>query len=320
VEAPPLRAKQAGGFGSAILARPGRGEVVFSRHMGAARVRWLVYRLDSGEFVEGKGLAGDLQDGVFDDDGAWLLGSYGLCRVAFDPPTVVEVVKRGIGDNQHRLLQFSESLLAIARIDGETSLAVDAGTGEVRRRIRMPGPELALADGEGSVLLCSFRAGVAKRLDLADLRVRRAAALPEGVTPLDLGDRLVALTGPREPWGRVHGLPDVTHLSWRTRVEAVTEVDRRDLQVRKEVSGAAGLRELLGVDHDNRLIATADWGLALVDPERLEILARFEDERCAGPACWMPEARAAVFLRHYLVAPPPHGFDPVPETLLVVRW
>jgi hypothetical protein len=320
VQAPPLPAKGAGGYGSEILARPGKSEVVFSRQMGAPRVRWLVYGLASGEFMEGRGLAGDLRDGVFDDAGAWLLASYGLCRVTFDPPAVAEVVKRGIGDHQHRLLGLSDSLLGLARLDGHTLLVVDAGSGEVRKRIRTPAPDLVLEDGAEAALLCSFRAGVTKRLDLRTLRISVVGDLPEAVSPLALDDRVVALTGPRVPWGRVQGLEGVSYLGWRTAPTAVVELDRRDLRVRREVDGASGLREVLGTDAEGRLIATAEWGLALVDAERLQVVERYDDERALGSACWIPEARAVVFLRHYLVAPPPGGFDPVPETLLVVRW
>lgn len=120
---------------------------------------------------------------------------------------------------------------------------------------------------------------------------------------------------------RVLGVPPAeSPLGLTIRPQQFLEIDGRDLSVRRAVDGAAGLRTLIGVDGKGRLIATADWGLALVDLDRLEVLQRLENEAVTGPACWVQAAQTVVVLRHYLVDPPPGGFDPVPEKLVLVRW
>ena len=106
MSAPPLAASGVGGYGSAIVARPATDEVIFSRHLGTPRVRWLRYRIGSREFHEGKGLAGDLRGAVFRGDEAWLLCTYGLCRVSLEPPAVLDVVTARIGKYKSRLFEL----------------------------------------------------------------------------------------------------------------------------------------------------------------------------------------------------------------------
>ena len=345
VSAPPLAAAGVGGYGSTIVARPGTDEVIFSRHLGTPRVRWLRYRLAPREFSEGKGLAGDLRDAVFGRDDAWLLGTYGLCRVSLEPLGVLDVVTERIGKYKDRLFELSSNYLGVAAAEGRTVTVVASDSGKVVKALRVAAPDLVLRD-RGVTRLCAFHARVARDLHVDELRLGAQAELPHATAPLVVGDVVVALAGPVAPYGRVidtervvaDAIMDVfgpvgrlarrvlrvpsseSPLGFAIRPERFLELDAGDLSVRRSVDGAAGLRALIGVDSRGRIVATADRGLALVDADRLEIVDRFEHEAVAGPACWVPEAQTAVVLRHYLVDPRPRGFDPVPEKLVLVRW
>jgi hypothetical protein len=318
VEAPPLRAKAAGGYGSAVLARPRTRQVVFTRHLGAPRIRWLTFDLETAEFQEGTGFPGDLRDGAFDDDGAWLLGTHGLARVAFDPPRVLEIVRERLGAYQHRLLRLTPTLLGVSAYDGKTLALVDTARREVVKRLRMPAPDLAL---EGQMpVLCAFGARVARTLNPVTLRLGEATALPQATSPLAVGERIVVLTGELAPFGRVVSAFSEEPAGYRIAPERFVAVAREDLRPIAEGGDARGLIALIGVDAEGRLVATAEWGISVVDPQTFAELRRVEVRYPPVSACWVPEAGTAVFLLHYLVEPPPGGFDPVPEKLVLLRW
>jgi hypothetical protein len=317
VEAPRLGARTAGGYGSAIVARPGTRQVVFTRQLASARVRWLTYDLGSGEFAEGRGFPGDLRDGLFDWDEAWLLGTYGLARVAFDPPRVIDIVREGLGSYQHRVLRLTRSLLGVTASEGKSVALIDTERAVFEKRLRMAAPDLCL-EGERPVL-CAFHAGEARELDVAALRLGKPVIIPEASSPLVAGDRIVAFRGSLAPYGRVISADRVEPLGYAISPERFVVLARDGLRTLREGGDARGLQQLIGVDDAGNLIATASWGLALVDPESLEVSRRITVPHPNVAACWVPEARTAVFLLSYLVDPPPGGFDPVPEKFVLVR-
>lgn len=318
VEAPPLNAATAGGYGSTILARPGTRQVVFTRQLGTARVRWLIYDIGSGDFKEGKGFPGDLRDGMFDDDGAWLLGTYGLARVAFDPPRVLGIVRKGLGSYQHRLLRVTRTLLAVATWEGRSVALVDVERGEVKKRLRMAAPDLCL-DGDRPVL-CAFHAGEARELDVGSLWLGKPISVPKATSPFVADDRILALTGPLVPYGRVISAFSEEPAGYAIKPERFVAIDRAGLNFLYEGGDADGLESLIGVEAAGTMVATASWGLALVDPQQCKVTRRILVPEPGGIPCWAPEARTAVFLRHYLVDPTTGGFDPVPEKLVLARW
>jgi len=280
--------------------------------------RWLTYDLDSDKFAEGGGFPGDLRDGSFDDDGAWLLGTYGLARVAFDPPRVLHIVRKGLGSYQHRLLRLTPTLLAVAAWEGRSVAVVDAERREVRKRLRMAAPDLCV-DGDRPVL-CAFHAGEARELDVASLRLGKLITVPKAASPLVAGDRIVAFTGALVPYGRVVAAFSEKPAGYAIKPERFVVLVRAGPRIVYEGGDADGLDELIGVVADGSLIATASWGLALIDPEQCEVTRRILVADPGGVPCWVPEARTAVFLRHYVVDPPAGGFDPSPEKLVLVRW
>jgi hypothetical protein len=344
VEAPPLRAKAAGGYGSVLLARPGTTQVVFTRHIGAARVRWLTFDVVTGTFQEASGFPGDLRDGVFDEDEAWLLGTHGLCRVSFDPPRVIEIVRSGLGSYQRWLHELAPTLLVTAASEGKTAALVDTEQKAIVKRVRMSAPDFAVA-GERP-RLCAFHAGEAREIDVANLRLGKSISIPTATSPMSVGQAIVGFVGPLAPYGRVisteHvvadsvlGLlgpagrlirrvtrtPSAEHpLGYAIGPERFIVLSGDDLSVVYTGGDARGLAELIGTESDGLLVATADSGLALVDPDGFGIAERIELPYRTHVACWVPEARTTVLLLHYLLAPPPHGFDPVPEKLVLVRW
>lgn len=343
VEAPPLRAKAVGGYGSLILARPGTTQVVFTRHIGAPRVRWMTFDVVAGTFHEATGFPGDLRDGVFDGDEAWLLGTHGLCRVSFDPPRVIEIVRSGLGSHQHWLHRLTPTLLAAAVSDGKSAALVDTERRAVVKRVRMPAPDFAIAGDRPR--LCAFRAGEARELDVEQLRLGEPIPLPTATSAMNVGRTVVAFVGPLAPWGSListdHAVADAILLllgpagrlirritrtpaaekpmGHAIRPERFVVVSDDDLSVLYEGGDARGLIKLIGTEPNGRLVATADWGVALVDPESFAVAERI-DVPDRGVACWVPEASTAVFLLDYLAEPPPGGFDPVPEKLVLVRW
>jgi hypothetical protein len=344
IEAPPLRAKATGGYGSALLARPATTEVVFSRHIGAPRVRWMTFDVLTGTFQEGTGFPGDLRDGVFDRGGAWLLGTHGLCRVAFDPPRVIEVIRSGLGSYQIWLHRVTPTLVAAAASGGKTAALFDLGQKAIVKRVRMPAPDLSLP-GERP-RLCAFHAGEARELDLETLRLGRPISLPNATSPMQIDGTIVAFVGPFAPFGSVistdHVVGDATllllgplgrlirrvtrtpsaeaPLGYAIRPEQFVVVSKSDLSVLYKGGDARGLTKLIGTEPGGLLVATAEDGVALVDPQRFDVVERIEVPHVHGAACWVSEARTAVFLLDYLVAPPPRGFDSVPEKLVLVRW
>jgi hypothetical protein len=344
VEAPPLRAKAAGGYGSVVLARPGTTQVVFTRHIGAARVRWVTFDVVAGTFQEASGFPGDLRDGVFDGEGAWLLGTHGVCRVSFDPPRVIEIVRSGLGSYQHWLHRLTPRLLAAAVTEGKTAALIDTERRAFVKRVRMPAPDFAVA-GE-RLRLCAFYAGEARELDVASLRLGKPISLPTATSPMIVDRTIVGFVGALAPYGSVistdHVVADAILLllgpagrlirrvtrtpsaeepwGYAIKPERFIVVSEDDFSVVATGGDARGLIELIGTEPDGLLVATAESGLAVVDPEGFAVVQRIEVPHRTRIACWVPEARTAVFLLHYLVAPPPQGFDPAPEKLVLVRW
>jgi hypothetical protein len=317
VEAPPLPAKSAGGYGSAILARPGTSEVVFTRQMGTARPRWIVFDVEHCRFEEAKGFPGHLRDGVFDSDGAWLLGTYGLARVAFNPPALQEILTRNVGSYQHRLLDVSATLLGIVASEGKTVAILDTERRRLTKRLRMPAPDLVVP-GERPVL-CAFPAGEARELDLASLRLARPAELPKATSPLLARELVFALAGGLAPYGRVVSAFSVKPAGYAIEPDEVVVLEANSRRTLRAGGDARGLVELLGTDADDRLVASATWGFALVDPDTFHI-DRIPVPHHPVTACWVSAARTGVILLGYLVDPPRAGFDPVPEKLVLVRW
>ena len=343
ITAPPLPASQAGGYGSDIVAAPGTDLVVFSRHMGRPRIRWLSYRLGTREFSEGRGLPGDLRAGVFRGGEAWLLATHGLCRVSLNPPKVLEVVKTRLGSYKHRLFELTPTLLGVAARDGQTLTVVDTDERRVVKQLRTPSPDLVL-DRPSRPVLCAFEAGVARDLDVEALRVGPPISVPRATGPFVANGRIVALAGPLAPYGRVlepeplrwlllprgrlgrlirrifRRGPGERPLGFAIAPERIIELAAGDLALRRTGGRAARFIRFLGSDSAGRLIATTETGVTLVDPDRLEPIASLELGYPAEPACWVPEAATVVVLHHYLVDPLPRGFDPVPEKLVLVRW
>jgi hypothetical protein len=342
VEAPPLRASSVGGYGSGILARPGTAQVVFSRQIGSPRTRWLTFDVAAGTFQEGTGFPGDLRAGVFDDDGAWLLGTHGVCRVSFDPPRVIEILRRGLGSYQQWLHRLTPTRLVVAASQGKTAAVVDTERKAVAKRLRMPAPDLALT-GERP-RLCAFHAGEARELDLTTLRLGEPIPIPEATSPFAFEAAVFAMVGPRAPYGRVlvteHIVGDsllralgpagrlirrITHtpsaeapLGYAIQPERFVSVPTQDMSVQRTGGDARGLTELIGATPNGFLVATGDSRLALIDPASLEVADQIDVPYPTHVACWVPEVRTAVLLLHYLVAPPPAGFDPLPEKLVLV--
>ena len=258
--------------GTALVGLPERGEVLLSlptRSESVADLRRI--RLSDNSEQTVRGIGGELRHALTDGEHLWVLAMYRLHHMTVDPLRLLATYK--VPKYCHRILRIGPDLLALATTGRKTVAVFSARERALRSRLPMPSPELHLDVGGGDLLLLSFWEQRARRF-LADLRPGPWLPLPVGVTPLVSRGVIFFVPGERRMAENVTPPnPEVTSVYSLGRV-AVFSPSSWD--VLSEGPPIRGLQRLVFADGSNRIVGLTEREVLLIDPGRLQVLARYD--------------------------------------------
>ena len=296
------------GYGAALIAVPGTSSVLVSLPPGGPRTPWCLADLDTGRIVRGTCMPGHLRDAVFPPAGdpdprPWVLGTFGLGRLQLEPrPTVVGIVRKGLGTYKHRVADLGGGLLGVGQDDGRSLILVRASDGVLVKRLSLAGPTLAYPLPGGRARVLSLYHAEVSDVDLTSTTVIARRPLPAGAGAgaALLGDSVVAVLDPdrTEPAGG--DVPPQRIVVW----------DAADLTVRRMAHAPERAYDVLGADHAGRIAVSVRHGFELLDPVTLASVGGYRAGHGIHGAAVSPGGRTAALL----------GADGDPFALTVLRW
>lgn len=314
----PVKPESVGsGYGSSLVTVPGTDAILASLPSGGSRSPWCLADLSSGEVRRGTSLPGDLRAAVFPSPAAvdqrpWALATFGLCRLELEPKLkVVEVVSKGIGKYQSKLIDLDDDLLGVAHHLGKTLVLVSKADGAVVKRVRVPGPDIAYPIGDGVVRILGHASGDVCDFSVAGRRIATRRKIPNARGFVRSNDKVITLTGgvqlariadaeterrPGEPVIMSAGAEPVElgELTW-LEVNGITVLDARTLQIQRSAPLRADAVEVLGVDSAGRIAVSTQSGFLLLHPDTFAQVGTYELDVPIAGATFLP-GRDAVAL------------------------
>ncbi len=303
----PTSGEYVGTWGSSIVPHPDHATVVLSLPRGAGPLPWVTVNVKTHEIRMGKGLRGELRDGLASGDEALCLTTHALCRLRLFPePEVIATYRpKGLGTYLWRLLDFGPKLVAVTGWASKSVLVLDRTDGSVVKRIAAAAPQSSVRMDNCVIRLFALHGGEIVDIDLTMLKPIARHRVPNGSRAVVAAGEVFALTGPRRA---THRSIDVKQI-WRIEPKELVVFDD-ELNVARKAGAPSGAREVLGVA-DGTLVISTDSGIALVRSSDFRELGAFEIQRSdLWQHSFVPAARAVVVS--------PDRF--VPTELKVVTW
>jgi hypothetical protein len=257
-----------GGYGSELVALGDAPRVALSLPSGGAKCPWVCADVESGAVMAARGLRGDVRDGELDREGrGWLLTTSALVRVDVTGALrILDVLApKGLGRDHSRLLPMGDDRYGVCSWLGQTLSVVDVRTSTTVKKIRVAAPHVSVLSEE-TVKLYAPHGGRRLVLRRNGLERLEDTAMPTGTRPFFEGGEVVMVLGTRRP---------IAHSSaWEIAREALGIFDASTFDERVRAPVPTGAREVLGMDHEGRVVISTDDGLALVDRATLRETAR----------------------------------------------
>jgi hypothetical protein len=282
--------------GTAIVGRPGTTEVLLTLPSAASRTPWA--RLDlAGDALEpGSGMPGPLRAAYFPDRGDdprwWVLGLYGVGRVDPDDPTAVrDVVRTGIGRYPSRMFSLGDDHVAIGTDLSGNVVVLSRTSGKPVGRLRLPKGRTSWVATDGLVRVFAPREGKVYDVDPTRMKVVRRHGIPCGKGERLAGKTMFYLSGEVTPIRVLaegetpqagvpvvlgEGVGSAVGTTVRARALIGLDVDTLELVATGSPDGVPvplNAVEVLGTDHDGRLVVSTQDGFLLVDAGTGAILA-----------------------------------------------
>jgi hypothetical protein len=257
-----------GGYGSELVALGDAPRVVLSLPSGGATCPWACVDVESGAVTVERGLRGEVRDGELDREGqGWLLTTSALVRVDVSGALrILDVLApKGLGRDHSRLLPMGDDRYGVCSWLGKTLAVVDVRTSTTVKKIRVAAPHVSVLSEE-TVKLYAPHGGRRMVLRRRGLERLEDTAMPTGTRPFFEGGEVMMVLGTRRP---------IAHSSaWEIARDALGVFDASTFDERVRAPMPAGAREVLGMDHEGRVVTSTDDGLALVDRATLRETAR----------------------------------------------
>jgi len=263
--------------------------------------------LETGVTRLGKGLRGELRDGLASGDEALCLTTQAVCRLRLFPEPVVVATYRpkGLGTYLWRMLDFGPDLVGVTGWASKSVLVLNRADGSVIKRIAAIAPQSSARIDDRVIRLFALHGGEIVDVDLATLKPIERHRVPDGTRAVVGNGEVFALIGPR----RVADPHVDIKRVWRVEPKELVAFDT-DLKVARRVQAPSGAREVLAIT-DGTLVIAAARGVTLVRASDLVELGSFEIERSdVWQHAFAPATRSIVVS--------PDRF--VPTKLKVVRW
>jgi hypothetical protein len=302
----PTSGEPGGTWGSRLVAHSERPILVLSLPRGAGLLPWVTVDLESGAVQIGKGLRGELRDGLASGDEALCLTTHAICRLRLFPePAVLATYRpRGLGTYLWRMLDFGPDLVGVTGWATKSVLVLRRADGSAVKRIAAIAPQSSIRIDDRIIRLFALHGGEVVDVDLGTLKPIERHRVPEGTRAVVAGAEIFSLIGKKCAVESV----DIKQV-WRIEPKELVVFDG-DLKVVRRVPAPPRAREVLGIVDGTVVIAT-DRGISVFRTSDLAEVGAVDVERTnVWHHVLVPGDRCVVIS--------PNRF--IPTKLEAVRW
>ncbi len=178
----PIPDQYVGTWGSGFVAHPKQPTVVLSLPRGASPLPWATIDVATGTVRTGKGLRGELRDGLAAGDEALCLTTHAICRLRLFPePEVVATYRpKGLGTYLWRLLDFGPDFVAATGWASKSALVLSRSDGTAVKRIAAVAPQSSVRIDDRIIRLFALHGGEVVDVDLKTLKTIERHRVPDG--------------------------------------------------------------------------------------------------------------------------------------------
>ena len=246
--------------------------MVMSLPRGAGLLPWATIDLTTGTVRTGKGLRGELRDGLVTGDEALCLTTHAICRLRLFPqPEVVATYRpKGLGTYLWRILDFGPDFVAVTGWALKSVLVLNRHDGTVVKRISAAAPQSSMRIDDHTIRLFALHGGEVVDVDLKTLKPIERHRVPDGTRAIVAEGEVFTLTGPRQA---ADSHVDIKQI-WRIEPKELVALDGK-LRITRRVPAPAGARDAIAITDGVVVIAT-DRGIALARKTDLGPLGVFD--------------------------------------------